>query len=97
MFRFIPLYSLPLTPQTTYFLLRKANIPDLCLNIYHKLSGLAVSEVTFFISHVLLGVWCDPSIRPGGTPGVEAEITGWWEIPPRGLHCPGQAVAEQRP
>lgn len=43
LFGFIPLSSLPLTPQTASFPLRKENILDLCLNVYQKLSRLAES------------------------------------------------------
>lgn len=59
-----PLPSSHSTSKTTYFPLTKENIPDLCLTVYQKLSGLAVSKVTLFISHILLRVRCDP--KPSG-------------------------------
>ena len=34
-----------------------------------------------FISHILLGVWCEPHIRQGGMLGPHAEIIWCWKHP----------------
>lgn len=57
-----PAALLPLASQTTYFLLTKENIPDLCLNVWLKLSGLAVRSHSLLVTSYFV---CGVTLQPG--------------------------------